>query len=61
MEVKNRPIPFSSIDSLIDFLYGVFYGVFDRTSPKLDGVRRKYAGQTITVTIPRLTAVFKKK
>jgi ubiquinone/menaquinone biosynthesis C-methylase UbiE len=60
MKVKNRPLPFSSIDSVIDFMYGVFYGVFDRTSPKLDGVRRKYAGQTITVTMPRLSAVFKK-
>lgn len=60
MEIKDRSFTFPDIDASIDFLYGVFQGKFDRSSPLLGEVRKTYEGRQPVMELQRLTAIFKK-
>ncbi|XP_011410228.1 PREDICTED: uncharacterized protein LOC105316763 [Amphimedon queenslandica] len=60
MDVAEKTFSFPDIEAFINFFYGVFHGKFDRTLPAIDGIREKYKGQSLMVTIPRLTGIFTK-
>ncbi|XP_011410227.1 PREDICTED: uncharacterized protein LOC105316762 [Amphimedon queenslandica] len=60
MDVAERTISFPDIEAFINFFYGVFHGKFDRTLPAIDGIREKYKGQSLMVTVPRLSAILTK-
>ena len=60
IDVAERTISFPDIEAFINFFYGVFHGRFDRTLPGIDSTREKYKGQSLTITVPKLTAIMTK-
>ena len=57
MDVKTLSYHYPTVDSLIDTLYGIFQGKFDRSSKLLDDVRKRYEGCKITMINPALNAI----
>ena len=60
LDIRDGTNDFPSLDAFIDFYYGVFYGKFDRTSPALDDIKKRYEGQPMVVKVKRLTMVLTK-
>ena len=60
MEVRERSYTYQNMDTLLDFLYGVFQGKFDRSSALLDDLKKQYEGETFVFVMPNLTAVLTK-
>ncbi|XP_011406109.1 PREDICTED: uncharacterized methyltransferase C70.08c-like [Amphimedon queenslandica] len=59
-EIKDINYVFKSIDSYINFFYGVFKGQFDRQHPSLLEWKKNYEGKTIPFDVKCLTIVLTK-
>ena len=60
IKTNIRPVYFSSLESFIDFLYGLHHGEFDRSSPALNELKRQHEGHSFHFTIPRLYVILVK-
>ncbi len=60
MDIKTRSSHYPTVQSLIDTLYGIFQGKFDRSSKLLDDVKKRYEGCQITMSNPALKAILMK-
>ena len=60
IETHDSVLSFPDIEAFIEFFYGVFHGKFDRDSPLLDEMKKKYKGKPFYSTLPRLNAIMTK-
>ena len=60
LDTRDRNKTFPSLNKYIDFFYAVYQGKFDRASPALDEIKKRYEGQPVTVIGKRLTAILTK-
>ena len=60
LDIRDRKKTFSSLNAFIDFFYAIFSGNFDRTSPALDDIKKRYEGQSVQMEVKRLTMVLTK-
>ena len=60
LDIRDRKKTFSSLNAFIDFFYAIFSGNFDRTSPALDDIKKRYKGQSVQMEVKRLTMVLTK-
>ena len=60
LDIRDRKKTFSSLNAFIDFFYAIFSGNFDRTSPALDDIKKRYKGQSVQMEVKRLTMVLAK-
>ena len=60
LEAETSCLSHPNIEHFIDFWYGVFYGKFDKSSPLLEVVRKKYKGQSMFQDIQWITAILTK-
>ena len=60
LDIRDRKKTFSSLNAFIDYFYAVFSGKFDRTSPALDDIKKRYEGQSVQMEVKRLTMVLTK-
>ena len=60
LDIRDRKKTFSSLNAFIDFFYAIFSGNFDRTSPALDDIKKRYKGQSVQIEVKRLTMVLTK-
>ena len=60
LDIRDRKKTFPSLDAFIDFCYAIYSGKFDRTSPALNDIKKRYKGQSVLVEVKRLTVILTK-